>query len=255
MFHPLLNSNRLEILKEILSKKEIRKLEKRLDKLTRGLSKDALNTLNLLERLDAKSSDLEPYSIGRREVKIIRRIDRLDSMLKEIYREGVVGFDTEQRPTFKKGERQKPISIMQLATINYIYIIQIQKLRSLDAIAKIISDPGIIKVGFGLGNDSKELKKLLNCDVESLLDLSIVIKDGLKLKTSVGAKRAVSIFLNRKLQKSKNIVLSNWERDRLDSRQLKYATEDGTSPLDVFMEIRNNYPILNKRLPKIEISE
>ena len=81
-----------------------------------------------------------------------------------------------------------------------------------------------------------------------MIDLEDIFKE-LSSKNQIGAKKAASIILNEKLQKSKNISRSNWENEELTSGQIKYATEDSTVVYDVMSEILKQYPFVMKMMP------
>ena len=68
-------------------------------------------------------------------------------------------------------------------------------------------------------------------------------------KNQIGAKKAASIILNEKLQKSKNMSRSNWENEELSSGQIKYASEDATVVYDVMNKILEQYPFAMKMMP------
>jgi ribonuclease D len=60
------------------------------------------------------------------------------------------------------------------------------------------------------------LFKQFNLRLKSTIDLEDIFKK-LSSKNQIGAKKAASIILNEKLQKSKNISRSNWENEELTS--------------------------------------
>ncbi|OQY36657.1 MAG: hypothetical protein B6229_09595 [Spirochaetaceae bacterium 4572_7] len=133
------------------------------------------------------------------------------------------------------------MSIIQIATKSNCYVIQVKHIDNLDSLAKILSDKNVLKVGFGLGNDSKQLELMFGEKPKSLLDLSTYIKKNLLSKNPLGAKNAVSSFLNMKILKSKSSALSNWENRELSTSQVKYAAEDATAPLDVYNNIKTRF--------------
>lgn len=254
IYNSLVNLKRLKLLEETCNNKEINKLNRRLGKLFKGFSKDSERLLNLLSRIDSSKTQLnnmDSYDIGDRELHIINNSKQLKKVYKNIIDQHIIGFDTEQRPTFKKGESQKPISIIQIATDSNCYIIQTLKLDNLQMIRDIVSNPRIIKIGFGLKNDSNQVLRQFGAKGKSFFDLGIFIKTTFISKNTIGAKAAVSLFLNLKLKKSKNAALSNWETERLQDNQIIYAAEDATAPLDVFYKLIADFPFVKNTLPEI----
>lgn len=243
----LIDNKKLELLKKSCNIKEKKKLDKKLEKLFTGLNRNSLKLLSIMESMDSPGKNIDQkYSIGKRAIVIIKTTNQLEQAIKSITRSTVIGFDTEQKPTFKKGESQKKISIVQIATESKCYIVQMNDLKDITGIKELISSTNIKKIGFGLGNDIKELEKQFGIKPASFFDLSSFIKSTFLSRNSIGAKKAVAIFLKQKLQKSKNAALSNWEKPSLTPSQITYASEDATAPLDVYNHIIKEYNFLDE---------
>jgi len=136
-----------------------------------------------------------------------------------------VGFDTESKPTFLKGEVSTGPHLIQLATDSQVFLFQIAPSQAIHFLKEILESPKLLKVGFGLGNDRSALKTKLDIDLVNLLDLGAV---------TVGAKVAVAHFFAQRLQKSKKIGTSNWSNPHLTERQLLYAANDAHVALLVY---------------------
>ena len=89
----------------------------------------------------------------------------------------------------------------------------------------ILEAPGLLKVGFGLGNDRSVLKARLGITPQNLLDLGETLR-GPTHRGTVGAKVAVAHFFGQRLHKSKKTGTSNWAAKQLSERQLLYAAND-----------------------------
>lgn len=237
------------LLQKHTTSRESKKLNRRVKKLFSGFSKETLFKVEVLSRLydpDYNMEELEPYTIQDRKIHIIRHEHQINRAIKEIKGSDYIGFDSEQRPTFKRGEKQKPVSIIQMATKEHIYIFQMGFIKDSGPILNILINANIKKVGFGLKNDIKEFKRQFDIEIDNILDLSSFTKELFNTKHPLGAKTAVGIFLEKKLQKSKKTVMSNWENNRLTENQIKYAAEDVTAPFDVYdflntLSFNNNY--------------
>lgn len=233
----IINPFSFELLLKHSNKREQKKLSKRVEKLFKGFSKESLDKINILSRIysaDYNMDEMEPYTISNREVHIIRHEYQINRALKEINSVSYIGFDTEQRPTFKRGEKQNPISIIQIATGESIYIFQMIYIKNSEPILNILMNDSIKKIGFGLKNDIKEFHRQFKIDIKNLLDLSTLTKEIFNTKHPMGAKTAVATFMNKKLQKSRKTVMSNWEQSNLTENQIKYASEDVSAPYDVY---------------------
>jgi RNA polymerase sigma factor for flagellar operon FliA len=144
-----------------------------------------------------------------------------------------IGFDTESKPTFLKGELSSGPHLVQLATASRAYLFPISRFSSASVLKEILESPHVLKVGFGLGNDRSALKSRLGIEIFNVLDLGEVLR-GPGHKGTVGAKVAVAHFFARRLQKSKRIGTSNWAHAHLDERQLLYAANDAHVALQVY---------------------
>ena len=165
--------------------------------------------------------------------------------LAELMAAEVIGFDTESKPTFLKGEVSTGPHIVQLATESRAYIFQIAQLQGSQVLKTILESPRLLKVGFGLGNDLSALKTKLDIDAANLLDLGAVLR-GPGHRGTVGAKVAVAHFFGQRLQKSKKVGTSNWSNSRLNERQLLYAANDAHVALVVYRDWLSN---AQERLP------
>lgn len=188
------------------------------------------------------------YNIGNRTIEIINTSEQLASAMKTIENTPFVAFDSEQKPTFKKGQASHGISIIQLATKSKCYIIQTKQVRDLKPLIAILEDENIIKVGSGLRGDKEALYKQFRLKLKSTIDLENIFKS-LSSKNQLGAKRAALIILDKNLQKSKKMSKSNWEAKDLSTSQIKYASEDTTVIYDVLIQILKEYPFTLEVMP------
>jgi RNA polymerase sigma factor for flagellar operon FliA len=147
----------------------------------------------------------------------------------------VIGFDTESKPTFQKGEISTGPHLIQLATETRAYLFQVSQLHSNCALKEILESPRLLKVGFGLGGDRSALRSRLDMEVNNVLDLGEVLR-GPGHHGTVGAKVAVAHFFGHKLQKSKKTGTSNWANSHLTERQILYAANDAHVALRVYRE-------------------
>ncbi len=147
--------------------------------------------------------------------------------------EAVIGFDTEAKPTFAKGEVSTGPHLVQLATEERVYLFPVRPHMDYAGLRQILESPQILKAGFGLGSDLAQLRARLGIEAKNILDLSRALP-GEKPKQTMGAKTAVARYLGRRLQKSKHITTSNWANPHLTERQMLYAADDAQAALRVY---------------------
>jgi RNA polymerase sigma factor for flagellar operon FliA len=143
-----------------------------------------------------------------------------------------IGFDTESKPTFAKGEVSSGPHLIQLATDDKAYLFPIAGNMALDCLRDILESSRVLKVGFGLRDDLRRLQTKLAVDAKNVLDLAIALRQ--EKRADVGAKTAVARFFGQRMQKSKRTSTTNWANPKLTERQLLYAANDAHVALRVY---------------------
>lgn len=139
------------------------------------------------------------------------------------------GFDTETRPSFRKGESH-PVSLLQLATDTDAYLLRLRALTVFNPIQEILEDKSILKVGAAIRDDLKGLQKIFQFTAGNFIELQTVAKEkGLK---NLGLKGMTEEVLQARLSKSSK--LTNWDSRTLTHQQLQYAATDAWIGLHLF---------------------
>jgi hypothetical protein len=146
--------------------------------------------------------------------------------------ESHLGFDTESKPTFVRGERSDGPHVVQFATLEQAFVFQLHVDRVTEVVASLLSSAAVTKVGFGLDGDKTQIRGKLGIEPLSVLDLDTVFR-ARGYRKSIGVKAAVAVLFQRRLVKSKRIGTSNWSSRRLDPRQLQYAANDAWAAIQV----------------------
>lgn len=144
-----------------------------------------------------------------------------------------LGFDTESRPTFRKGEISTGPHLIQLATDDHAWLFPTGLPVVKATIKTVLESPGVKKVGFGLGNDRSALHARLGITLANVLDLGEVLR-GASHRGTVGARTAVARFFGLRLQKSKKTTTSNWAAPLLSEQQMRYAANDAHVALRIY---------------------
>jgi RNA polymerase sigma factor for flagellar operon FliA len=183
---------------------------------------------------------LPPYDgITMADVRLVRSERDAAEALAALSAMDVIGFDTESKPTFLKGEVSTGPHLVQLATDDVAYLFQIGALPAVEVLKAVLESGTILKVGFGLQDDVKRLRAKLGIDTHNVLDLSTALRKG--ERNTLGAKTAVARYFGQKLQKSKKITTTNWALPRLSEKQILYAADDAHVALKIYRHWREHH--------------
>ncbi|KAF3996402.1 3'-5' exonuclease [Glaciimonas immobilis] len=180
---------------------------------------------------------LPPYEgITAASVRVVRFAAEAQQALAVLMATDVIGFDTESKPTFNKGELSDGPHLIQLAADDVVFLFPVGRfvgqLASLAVLRTVLESPRILKVGFGLSDDLKRLAKKLGIDLVQVVDLSRALRQD--SRNDVGAKSAVARFFGQRLRKSKKTSTSNWAQFPLTERQILYAADDAQVALRIY---------------------
>jgi ribonuclease D len=164
-------------------------------------------------------------------IKLIETQQDASRALKELENEACLGFDTESKPIFVKGEVSPGPTLIQLATESKAYLFPTRFAAAVSAAKTLLSNPNIKKVGFGIAGDKNELHLKLNIKVVNTEDLSNTVKNLIEEKSMIGARAAVAMVLESRL--GKGAQRSNWGAYPLKRNQILYAANDAHSAICV----------------------
>lgn len=143
------------------------------------------------------------------------------------------GFDTESRPTFVKHQVSDGPHVVQLSIAHKAWVFQLHDPECRTAVARLLEAPGVVKAGFGLGDDRKRIMSKLGVEPVEVLELNTVFRDR-GYRKDMGVRGAVALLFNRRFIKSRKATTSNWANPRLTDAQLIYAANDAYAALRVF---------------------
>jgi ribonuclease D len=147
----------------------------------------------------------------------------------------LLGFDTETKPSFKKGQ-VNPTSLIQLATPGQTWIIRVSRIGYPERLLKLLSSEEVLKVGLGLNDDLRRLRSDYNFEPGGFLDLQQYV-EAFRIDEK-GLKKLTAIVLGRRISKSQQV--SNWDADVLTEAQLRYAATDAWICLRIYHALRNS---------------
>jgi ribonuclease D len=178
--------------------------------------------------------ELNQLPIIRFEGKIIV-VDSLHlfyDSIKQLNNKSMIGFDTETRPSFKKGKSNK-VSLIQLATEDTCYLFRIHLIGLQQELINLLSNPSILKIGLSIKDDIRAINKIKTFVPAGFIDLQDYVKSlGIEEKS---LKKITGLVMHARISKSQQI--SNWEIKEFSEAQKIYAATDAWICLKIYNKI------------------
>ena len=156
----------------------------------------------------------------------------IDSAVSDMRKESILGFDTESRPSFKKGQNY-PVALVQLGGAERIWLFQVQKFEYFQPLWDLLSDPDIIKAGVAIQDDIKKLQELHPFEPAGFVEIATMTQQAGILNT--GLRSLAALLLNARI--SKRAQVSNWAKDVLTDAQIQYACTDAWMSRRIYMHM------------------
>ena len=183
-------------------------------------------------RISKEDINLLPLGSWEGPVVVVQRVDDLEPALARLTSADLLGFDTETRPAFRKGQSFPP-SLLQLATADEVFLFQLSRVGLPGGLLKLLSDPDILKAGVGLDFDLKSLQDLRPFQPRGFVDLARVARQkGIRNNGLRGLAAAVC-----GIRISKSARTTNWANDLLTPQQIRYAATDAWIGRELFLRL------------------
>lgn len=171
------------------------------------------------------------YSGG---IVIVDDPDMVRIAVEDLRNADLIGFDTETRPAFKKGQSYN-VALLQLASPEKCYLFRLNKIGMPEILKELLEDDKQTKIGLSTHDDFRNLRKI--CDIEpgrfiELQEFATRWKIADKSLTKLYA-----ILFGERLSKSQR--LSNWEADQLAESQQHYAALDAYACIRIYQHLNN----------------
>ncbi len=160
---------------------------------------------------------------------VISDASQLPKAIKEIEKHDVVGFDTETRPSFKRGQFYQ-VALLQLAVPKKVFLVRVSHTGVTEDVVRLFQNESIIKTGVGIRDDLKALQKVTPFTPGGFIDLAnLAKKAGLQVES---VKKLTALMLGFRI--SKSAQTSNWEAATFTQKQIEYAATDAWVCLELY---------------------
>ncbi len=175
------------------------------------------------------------------EIVLVEDLKLMKDAVEYLKQHTILGFDTETRPSFKKG-KLNDIALLQLSTKTKAFLFRINKIGLPAEIIELLNDENILKVGAAIKDDIRGLQKLIDFDANGFVELQkYVLKFGIRC---FSLKKLSAVVLGFRISKRQQV--SNWEAKELSDGQLRYAATDAWVSLEIFKRLKQAEKVLEK---------
>ncbi|MGJ8697211.1 MAG: 3'-5' exonuclease [Verrucomicrobiaceae bacterium] len=193
----------------------------------------------LMAPTKAETALLPPFQgISSDQIYVPKTRSECHDAVDEILAAGIGGFDTEAKPTFRAGQKSNGPHVVQFALTDKAFIFQLHRDSCEKASAELLASPDVLKVGFGLKNDHKQVRDRFGIALNHVLDLDQTFRK-LGYRGQIGVRGAMGVLLNLCFKKSKATTTSNWALPELSPRQLHYAANDAYAALKIMEALQD----------------
>ena len=170
-----------------------------------------------------------PLEAFEGEIVVIDSDEGLQEAVDYLKQFSVLGFDTETKPSFTKGN-VNPVALLQLSSSEKSFLFRLNRIGLPAPIIELLSSSKIIKVGAAIKDDVRGLQDITDFDGNSFLELQqYVTSFGIE---NFSLKKLAAIVLNFRISKRQQV--SNWEANELSVGQLRYAATDAWVSLKIY---------------------
>lgn len=185
-----------------------------------GISKEAI-------------SELPQALFGGRIIVINSPLD-CRKAIKYLLTQPIVGFDTETRPSFHKGNPHK-VALLQLSTAGECFLIRLNRTGLTDEIKELMESEDVLKVGLSIKDDLHSLSALGQFKPRNVLELQTYVKAYDIADNSL--QKVYAVIFNERISKGQR--LTNWEAENLTEAQQGYAALDAYACYRIYTHLRS----------------
>jgi len=186
----------------------------------------------LKTHITAEEINALPLKCFEGKVVLVSDVEEVGKAFKEISKHDVVGFDTETRPSFHKGQHYN-VALLQLALPTKVFLVRLNETGVTDEMVEFFENAKILKAGVGVRDDIRIMQKLKRFKAEGFTELTTLSKEaGLQVES---VKKLTALLLGFRI--SKSAQTSNWEAAALNEKQISYAATDAWVCLEIYRKL------------------
>ena len=165
-------------------------------------------------------------------IRVVQTDEQIAEAIADLRKNDIIGFDTETRPSFRKG-CSNSVALIQLCSRNICYLFRINLTGLTQPIIDLLEDPEILKIGLSTHDDFHNLNKIAKINPAGFVDLQSYVKRFNIADNSLS--RIFGIVFGKRISKGQR--LTNWEAETLTPSQQSYAALDAMACIKVYDQL------------------
>lgn len=176
-----------------------------------------------------------PHAHFTGKITVIDSLDKARQALRALRRAGVVGFDTETRPSFRRGHPHK-VALMQLSTEDHCFLLRLCTMGVSQALCNFLQDPSVVKIGLSVHDDFTVLRRSVpGLQPQGFVELQNFVQQfGI---ADISLQKIYAIVFGEYMPKNQR--LTNWEAPQLTTHQQAYAAMDAYACLRLYKYLQS----------------
>nr|WP_319569645.1 3'-5' exonuclease [uncultured Draconibacterium sp.] len=169
------------------------------------------------------------------QIFLVDSLQQVKHAIEELNGASIIGFDTETKPSFKKGVVNK-VALLQLSTKNKAFLFRINRIGLPREVVELLANENVIKPGVAIRDDIKGLQEFVSFKPGGFVELQDEAKEmGIQ---NFSLKKLAAIACGFRISKGQQ--LTNWEASELTEAQQYYAATDAWAALEIFENFSKN---------------
>ncbi len=163
------------------------------------------------------------------DIHVVDNPEDVESAVAILRQSDIIGFDTETRPSFKKGQTHQ-VCLLQLSTRHECFLFRLNMIGLPGPVKDLLEDETKLKIGVSLHDDFHNLHKIYTLNPGGFIDLQPYVKQFGIIDNSLS--RIFGILFGHRISKGQR--LTNWEAPTLTPGQQSYAALDALACIHIF---------------------
>jgi len=187
---------------------------------------------DLKKNITREEMDQLPPFLFKGEITVVEDPEAVAGAADRLACHSMLGFDTETRPSFNKGEKHQ-VSLLQLASEEEACLFRLNKCGFVPALRRLLENPDITKIGVAIRDDIRHLQQIAGFTPAAFIEMQTYAEQfGIQDKSF---SKLMAIVFGVKISKRQRI--SNWEAPVLTEAQIRYAATDAWGALEMYRRL------------------